>query len=119
MLLGRVVGHVWTTKKNRRLERHKLLIIKPYGWYNPSYDISHIVAIDHLDAGVGDDVLVCYGAPPRWSVADANMPVEAAVMGIVDKVSIAEWALNSDVLPIRFIDDERPKRLDFDTENKP
>src|SRR5262249_57165727 len=33
MILGRVVGFVWATRKHARLERGKLLVVEPYGWY--------------------------------------------------------------------------------------
>lgn len=111
MILGRVVGNVWTTKKNRRLVGHKLLLVKPYVWYEPTHDVDLVVAIDRLDAGVGDDVIVCLGIPPRWSVGDRHMPVEAAIMGIVDRLDVPQWALTDVQMPLHFIDDEPPKSL--------
>lgn len=92
MLLGRVVGQVWSTRKNRRLSGLKLLVIRPYCWYNPPHRVEHIIGIDKLDAGIGEDVLVTFGTPARWSVGDRHMPVEAAVMGIVDRCDVAHEA---------------------------
>ena len=111
MILGRVVGSVWTTKKNRRLAGHKLLLVKPYVWYEPAHDVDLLVAIDRLDAGVGDDVVVCMGIPPRWSAGHRHMPVEAAVMAVVDRVDVADWALQDQGMPLHFIDDEPPRSL--------
>jgi ethanolamine utilization protein EutN len=92
MILGRVVGEVWATRKDPRLERSKLLLIRPHGWYEPAFDSRHLVAVDHLQAGVGDDVLVCLGEPARRSQGGQDFPVDAAVMGVVDKLELDESA---------------------------
>jgi ethanolamine utilization protein EutN len=88
MILGRVIGVVWATRRDPRLARSKLLVIRPHGWYEPAFDSRHIIAVDDLDAGVGDDVVVCLGAPARRSLGDDNSPVGAAVMGIVDRIDL-------------------------------
>lgn len=93
MILGRVVGHVWAARKDRRLERAKLLVIRPHGFYEPAFDTRHLVAIDDVDAGVGDDVVVCLGKPARESAGGENMPVDAAVLGIVERVDVDEAVL--------------------------
>ena len=93
MILGRVVGEVWATRKHPRLNGYKLLVIRPHCWYEPSHRVEHLVAIDpHVDAGMGDDVVVCMGEPPRWQSEGPAMPVEAAVMAVVDQCQIDESA---------------------------
>ena len=42
-----------------------------------------------LEAGIGDTVIVCLGAPPRWTAGSVNIPVEAAIMGIVDRLDVS------------------------------
>lgn len=103
MILGRVVGEVWATRRHSRL-RGKLLIVRPHAWYDPAHQVGHIVAVDPVGAGIGEDVLVCMGEPARramlaawphlapeaspgapWSGA-LNLPVDAAVAAIVDRV---------------------------------
>jgi ethanolamine utilization protein EutN len=94
VILGRVVGEVWATRKHPRLGGYKLLVVRPYWWYEPSHRVEHLVAIDaHVDAGVGDDVVVCMGEPPRWKSEGPAMPVEAAIMAVVDHLEIDEAAL--------------------------
>ena len=93
MILGRLVGTVWATRKNPRLERFKLAIVRPYHWYNPPHDIDHIIAVDNVGAAPGQDVLVCLGQPGRWNAGDYRCPIEASVMGIVDEVRISKQCL--------------------------
>jgi ethanolamine utilization protein EutN len=88
VILGRVVGHVWAARKDERLSRAKLLVIRPHGFYEPAFATRHVIATDDVDAGVGDDVVVCLGKPARWSAGGENMPVDAAVLGIVDRVEL-------------------------------
>jgi ethanolamine utilization protein EutN len=89
VILGRVVGEVWATRKHDRLQGYKLLVVRPHCWYEPSHHVGHLVAIDiDLGAGVGDDVVVCMGAPPRWRSEGQAMPVDAAVMAVVDRVEL-------------------------------
>ncbi len=89
MILGRVVGEVWATRKHAALDGRKLLIIAPYLWYAPSHDVGHLVAVDPVGAGVGEDVIVCMGAPARRALGSSSTPVEAAVCAIVDRVELA------------------------------
>ena len=95
MILGRVVGEVWATRKDPRLGRAKLLVIRPHGFYEPAFAAGHLVATDDVDAGVGDDVVVCLGQPARFSLGGENMPVDAAVLGVVDRVELDRRTLNA------------------------
>jgi ethanolamine utilization protein EutN len=88
MILGRVIGEVWATRKDARLERSKLLVVRPHGWYEPRWQTRHLIAVDDVQAGVGDDVVVCLGLPARWSLGGENFPVDAAVMAVVDRVEL-------------------------------
>ena len=92
VILGRVVGEVWATRKDARLERAKLLVVRPHGVYEPRWQTHHLVAVDDLHAGVGDDVVLCLGQPARWSLGGENFPVDAAVMAVVDRVELDEGA---------------------------
>jgi ethanolamine utilization protein EutN len=93
MILGRVVGEVWAARKDPRLDRAKLLVIRPHGIYEPAFAGRHLVATDDVSAGVGDDVVVCLGQPARLSAGGENMPVDAAVLGVVDRVDLDRAAL--------------------------
>ena len=88
MTLGRVVGTVVSTRKDERLEGFKLLIVKavdPDGKEKNSY----VVAVDTVDAGIGELVLVVTGSSARMSSGCQERPVDAAVVGIIDTVDLA------------------------------
>jgi len=89
MILGRVIGQVWATRRDARLQRAKLLVVRPHAIYEPAFATRHLVVTDDVDAGVGDDVVVCLGAPARASAGSDDMPVDAAVLGVVDRVALA------------------------------
>jgi microcompartment protein CcmK/EutM len=87
MTLGRVVGTVVSTRKDERLEGFKLLIVKavdPSGEDKRSY----LVAVDTVDAGMGELVLVVAGSSARMSSGCQERPVDAAIVGIVDAVDV-------------------------------
>ena len=95
MILGRVVGRVWATRQDARLGGAKLLLVRPHGVYEPALATGHLVAVDDVDAGVGDDVIVALGRPARRAAGgrakagdDDNWPVDAAILGVVDRVEI-------------------------------
>ncbi|HJZ84807.1 MAG TPA: EutN/CcmL family microcompartment protein [Polyangia bacterium] len=112
MILGRVVGFVWATRKHERLVRGKLLVIEPYGWYEPPQQLGHLVAVDTLDAGVGDDVVVCLGAPGRWQLGSVNLPIEAAVLAVVDHCEIARAQLEH-TRPFEWLGGAQPRRVEW------
>lgn len=121
MILGRVVGEVWATRRHAGLDVRKLLLVQPHLWYEPAFQVAHLVAVDTLGAGVGEDVVVCLGEPARQSQLEddaagprpspaarvpgyasaAWLPIEAAVMAIVDRVELGEPA--DQPRPLRFI----------------
>ena len=90
MLLGRVIGEVWATRKSPALGNIKMLLIQPRCAYGSSFGRDPLVAVDDLDAGVGDEVVVCFGSPPRWRHGGTHVPVEAAVAAIVDRTVLSQ-----------------------------
>jgi ethanolamine utilization protein EutN len=93
MILGKVIGSVWATRKSPRLDSLKLVLVQPTCWYQPAHDTDCLVAVDQLGARAGQDVLVCLGQPGRWMTGDLRSPVEASVMAIVDNLELAPDAL--------------------------
>jgi len=88
MILGRVAGTVVATRKDERLEGFKLLVVQavePDGRPKDGY----VVAVDTVDAGVGDLVLVVSGSSARMASGCGDRPVDAAVAGIVDEVDLS------------------------------
>jgi ethanolamine utilization protein EutN len=90
VILGRVVGELWATRKHEALEGRKLLLVRPDYWYAPPAETGFLVAVDAVGANVGQDVVVCLGDGARSTLGRANLPIEAAVMGIVDQVELAK-----------------------------
>ena len=88
MILGRVVGEVWATKKHPALEGRKLLVVEPYLWYAPSHEVAHLVAVDAVGAGVGEVVLYASGSSARQTKVTKDRPVDATIMAIVDEIEI-------------------------------
>ena len=66
MILARIVGTVVATRKDERLVSHKLLIAQPV---DPSgaAEGRQLVAIDTVDAGTGDTVLIVTGSSARMA----------------------------------------------------
>lgn len=89
MFLAKVVGTVWATKKTPSLEGMRLLIVHPYNLNKePNTDV--VVVADRLGAGIGETVICAYGKAARSAIGDQEMSIEAAVVGIVDEVDIAQ-----------------------------
>lgn len=89
MFIGKVVGTVWSTKKSPDLEGVRFLIVHPYDLdKEPTKNI--VVVADRLGAGVGEIVLCAYGKAARTAVGNQEMAIEAAVVGIVDRVDLQD-----------------------------
>jgi microcompartment protein CcmK/EutM len=97
MFLGKVVGTVWSTKKTPDLEGVRFLIVHPIDLdKEPTRNI--VVVADRLGAGVGEVVMCAYGKAARTAVGDQEMAIEAAVVGIVDRVDIQDDIARSEEL---------------------
>jgi microcompartment protein CcmK/EutM len=84
--LGRVVGTVTATAKHAVLVSHKLLMVRPLDGKGQPRG-SSLVALDMVQAGVGDTVLVMdEGNSARMIMADSSAPVRTVIVGIVDTV---------------------------------
>ncbi len=88
MLLGKVVGTVWSTRKDEKLVGSKFLIVKQLDLKNQLKD-SFIIAVDSVGAGVGEVVLCASGSSARQTEQTKNKPVDAVIMAIVDKLDIS------------------------------
>ncbi len=89
MFLGKVVGTVWSTKKTPDLEGVRFLVVHPYDLdKEPTKNI--VVVADRLGAGVGEMVICAYGKAARTAIGNQDMAIEAAVIGIVDRVDLQE-----------------------------
>ncbi len=86
MIIARVVGNVVATQKQQSHEGKKILLVQPLDLDDhPVGDA--FVALDAVDAGVGDRVLaVQEGFSAMTSVGHVESPIDAAVIGIIDLV---------------------------------
>jgi ethanolamine utilization protein EutN len=89
MFLAKVVGTVWSTKKSPDLEGMKFLIVHPIDLdKEPTKNV--VVVADRLGAGIGEVVMCAYGKAARSAIGDQEMSIEAAVVGIVDRMDLSE-----------------------------
>ncbi|HZE88820.1 MAG TPA: EutN/CcmL family microcompartment protein [Verrucomicrobiae bacterium] len=87
MFLARIVGTVVATRKDDRLEGFKLLVVQPLDERGaPAGGCS--VAVDTVQAGSGETVLVVTGSSARMTSRTKDAPVDAAIVGIIDTVAI-------------------------------
>ena len=89
MFLGKVVGTVWSTKKTPDLEGVRFLIVHPLE-LDKEPNKSIVVVADRLGAGVGEIVMCAFGKAARSAIGNQEMSIEAAVVGIVDRVDLQD-----------------------------
>lgn len=90
MQIGKVVGTVVSTQKNRKLEGAKLLLVQPVTLEGEPRGVA-VLAIDSVGAGVGERVLlVIEGKAAGAALGRKNAAVDAAIIGIVDRVDVEE-----------------------------
>ena len=88
MILGRVIGTVVSTAKLEALTGHKILIVRPVDPQGAEAG-AVILALDSVQAGVGDTVLIIdEGNSARMIVGDSMAPIRTMVVGIVDQVTV-------------------------------
>lgn len=91
MQVGRVVGTLVATRKDERLLGTKLLVVRVM---DPSFkdEQGYVVAVDTVDAGIGDRVLLVSGSSARLAQGLKDSPVDAAIIGVVDQVELVKTA---------------------------
>ena len=89
MILAKIIGTVVATQKDARLVGSKLLVAQPLDARGAARG-SQLVAVDTVDAGFGETVLIVSGSSARLAGQLQEMPVDAAVVGIVDTVELPE-----------------------------
>lgn len=85
MILAKVVGTVVATRKDERLVASKLLVARPLD-VSGQPDGNYLVAVDTVDAGVGDIVLIVSGSSARMAQGFKDAPVDAAIVGVIDHI---------------------------------
>ena len=90
MQIARVIGTVVSTQKNKKFDGAKLMLVQPLN-LDDSPRGNALLAIDSVGAGVDEKVLVVLeGRAAGEALGKKGAPVDAAIVGIIDTVSIAE-----------------------------
>lgn len=90
MILAKVIGHVVSTIKLSVFKGFKLLLVQPIDANGESKG-KVLLALDTVQAGIGDVVLVMdQGNSARIVVGDSFAPIRSLIVGIVDEVRLME-----------------------------
>jgi microcompartment protein CcmK/EutM len=89
MIFAKVIGNVVATRKDEKLNGMKLLLCKEVTHTGKALHTYH-VAVDAVQAGEGDFVLLSYGSSARMTDMTRNAPLDAVVMAIIDDVKITD-----------------------------
>lgn len=92
MILCKVIGTLVSTQKNEHLRAHKILIVQPVDLDGKSIPTSRdILAIDSVDAGVGDTVLVVQeGQSAQQVLKNKKIPVHSVIVAVVDGFEVSQ-----------------------------
>jgi ethanolamine utilization protein EutN/carbon dioxide concentrating mechanism protein CcmL len=88
MLIAKVIGTTISTIKDPTLTGRKLLILRPADIDGVPFGKPY-VAVDTLDAGVGDLVLTAHGSSGRQTEITKNRPVDAVIMAVIDHLEVS------------------------------
>lgn len=93
MLIARVIGELVATQKHPSHEGRKLLLVQPLN-LDGSNRGDAVIALDAVDAGPGDRVLVATeGFSAMTSVGRPNSPIDMSVIGFIDRIDVIPDAL--------------------------
>ena len=87
MQIARVVGSTVATIKDEKLVGRKLLIVREADERGNAVGKPY-VAIDTVDAGTGDLVLIAAGSSARQTTVTKDTPVDAVIMAVVDSLEV-------------------------------
>jgi ethanolamine utilization protein EutN len=91
MIIARVIGNVWATRKEESLRGLKFLVVQPLVMkYKETGEVylegrgDTVVVGDRIGAGETEIVMIASGSSARQSLPDSHIPVDAMVVGIID-----------------------------------
>jgi microcompartment protein CcmK/EutM len=87
MLIASVIGTTVSTVKDEKLVGRKLLIVRQTDETGSPVG-KPFVAVDTVDAGIGDLVLTCAGSSARQTAITKDSPVDAVVMAVIDSLEV-------------------------------
>jgi len=90
LTLARVKGNIVSTQKNSELTGYKLLIVHPVDLENNYIGGKDVVALDFVDAGIGDIVLLVQeGKAVQQLLGHRKAPVHSVIVAVVDSIDIS------------------------------
>ena len=87
MLIAKVIGTTVSTIKNEKLHGRKLLILREANEKGEPTGKPY-VAVDTVDAGIGDLVLTAHGSSGRQTDVTRESPVDAVIMAVIDHLEV-------------------------------
>lgn len=82
MLTAKLINNIWATRKADSLNGLKFMLAEIIGGTDSG---QRLVVVDNIGAGIGDKVIITTGTAARKMLHDENIPVDAAVVGIIDE----------------------------------
>jgi len=88
MIIAKVIGHVVATQKHASHEGRKILLVQPLNLEGSEHGDA-VLALDAVDAGIGDRVLVIQeGWSAMTAVERPQSPIDVAVIGVIDTITL-------------------------------
>lgn len=88
MHIARVIGSTISTIKDEKITGSKLLVVQDSDQKGAAALGTPYVAVDLVDAGVGDLVLTCHGSAARQTNLTKDCPVDVVIMGVLDSLYV-------------------------------
>lgn len=88
MIVCKVVGHTWATRKHHSLDNLRLLLVQQIDPISGKKEGDIMMAVaQKINAGPGDTVLVMdEGSSTRFVLGDERAPIRTTIVGIIDSV---------------------------------
>ncbi len=87
MIVAKVVGNIWATRKEESLQGMKLMVVQSVDAISNDNGPS-FVAVDQVGAGIGETVIVSTGSSARLAKLGRHSPIDAIIVGIVDQMDV-------------------------------
>ncbi len=88
MYYARVIGNIVSTIKYKGLTGKKIQIIQPVDIDTGKDTGSFLIALDATSSGIGDMVGYEDGAEATWAFEEDDVPTDASIVAIIDKINI-------------------------------
>ncbi len=87
MILGKVIGNIVSTQKNKDLVGEKLLVVRAIDLEGNLLD-PFVIAVDLVGVGIGEQVLVVNGSSARMTDGTRDKSIDSAIVARVDTIQV-------------------------------